>query len=293
MVKIFDLDLPNPVGLGAGMNKYGLDINLSIENSGAGFTELGSVTYGENLGNPEGKIAKFGGDSCYNNLSAPNKGLPDLLMKIRGADIKVPIGISIIPRMGSLKYETDGMDAECPASTLKLMLDMIATARLNIPFYVAINKSCPSLPPMMVHRTMKEIDIIAQGNYPFPIMIKKPADFSDEGIAEFCQSFIKTKAKKNIKNVGFIVSNSIPARLGGSTGGLMTTIGLHLLKEYRKHLTGEHYVPIISSGGIMTQEDAMHRLEDGADAIQLHTTILYNGHQRVREIVDYVGTQCS
>jgi len=44
-------------------------------------------------------------------------------------------------------------------------------------------------------------------------------------------------------------------------------------------------LPIISVGGIMNPQDAMHRLEMGASLIQLYTGLVYRGPSLVREIV--------
>jgi dihydroorotate dehydrogenase len=53
---------------------------------------------------------------------------------------------------------------------------------------------------------------------------------------------------------------------------------LHFVKERSK-------LPVISVGGIMSAEEALRRLDTGADLVQIYTGLIYRGPGLIREIL--------
>jgi dihydroorotate dehydrogenase len=69
---------------------------------------------------------------------------------------------------------------------------------------------------------------------------------------------------------------------GGLSGKPLTNKATEVISYLRKNL-GPNY-PIIGVGGIMTVQDALDKLEAGADLIQLYTGFIYEGPAFVKKI---------
>ena len=66
------------------------------------------------------------------------------------------------------------------------------------------------------------------------------------------------------------------------SGKLLTRKSNAIIKYLRKSL-GDNF-PIIGVGGIMCANDAIERLNSGADLIQLYTGFIYKGPSLIKEI---------
>ena len=66
------------------------------------------------------------------------------------------------------------------------------------------------------------------------------------------------------------------------SGKLLTHKSNTIIKYLRKSL-GDNF-PIIGVGGIMSANDAIERLNSGADLIQLYTGFIYEGPSLIKEI---------
>ena len=50
-------------------------------------------------------------------------------------------------------------------------------------------------------------------------------------------------------------------------------------------------LPVISVGGIMSAEEALRRLDTGADLVQIYTGFIYRGPALIREILRRISTE--
>ena len=66
------------------------------------------------------------------------------------------------------------------------------------------------------------------------------------------------------------------------SGKLLTYKSNTIIKYLRKSL-GDNF-PIIGVGGIMSANDAIERINSGADLIQLSTGFIYEGPSLIKEI---------
>ncbi len=65
---------------------------------------------------------------------------------------------------------------------------------------------------------------------------------------------------------------------GGISGKLLANKSLSLLKQLKKHLSRNRAVGlVISCGGVLTAEDALERLEEGADLVQVYSALVFEG----------------
>ena len=75
------------------------------------------------------------------------------------------------------------------------------------------------------------------------------------------------------------------------SGQLLKIKSNTIVKYLRKNL-GENF-PIIGVGGIMSADDAIERLNSGADLIQIYTGFIYRGPSLIKEINKAIINQSS
>jgi dihydroorotate dehydrogenase len=70
---------------------------------------------------------------------------------------------------------------------------------------------------------------------------------------------------------------------GGLSGKPLAERARHLLALTLKHTKGK--VPVISSGGVFSPEEARLRLDMGADLVQVYTGFVYYGPDFARDFL--------
>jgi dihydroorotate dehydrogenase len=125
---------------------------------------------------------------------------------------------------------------------------------------------------------------------PKPILLKIAPDLTNEQLKDIVDILVSTKTD------GVIATNTTISREnlrtstadvqaignGGLSGAPLKERSTAVIKYLRAAL-GPNF-PIIGVGGIMNAEDALEKLEAGADLIQLYTGFIYEGPAIVRSI---------
>lgn len=62
---------------------------------------------------------------------------------------------------------------------------------------------------------------------------------------------------------------------GGLSGPMLKPVTLGMVKKVRQYTKGT--LPIIASGGVCSAEDALDYARSGASAVQLYTSLIYEG----------------
>ena len=278
---ILGLKFKNPVGLAAGFDKNAECYN-EFSNFGFGFIEIGTVTPIPQPGNPKKRIFRLVEDkSLINRLGFNNKGLSSIvnnLKKQRGIIIGANIGKNFFTK----NNEAHNDYLQC-ISELNKFID-----------YFAINISSPntkglrefhdkSLLRPLLEKLIKFND---KQNNKRPLLLKISPDLSEEQLAEIVVLI------KDLNLDGIIATNTTVSRdgatskfkiqQGGMSGQLLKIKSNTIVKYLRKNL-GENF-PIIGVGGIMSADDAIERLNSGADLIQIYTGFIYKGPSLIKEI---------
>jgi dihydroorotate dehydrogenase len=162
--------------------------------------------------------------------------------------------------------------------------------------YFELNISCPNtaMPESFteIKNFEKLITAVSYLKIKQPIFVKMPneinPDHSDELVAK--------SLKKNIR--GFIFSNLVKNRANpafdkeemetmknfkGNFSGIPAQTGSNLLIKHTREKFGKE-IAIIGCGGIFTPEDAIKKLNAGADLVQLITGMIYEGPTLIGEI---------
>lgn len=270
--RIGTLELRNPVGLAAGFDKNGLLIP-GIEALGFGFVEIGTVTPRPQLGNPEPRIAREPAQrAIVNRMGFPNDGADIMAARLKEvkAKVTVPVGVNI-----SKNRDTPNSEAVKDYETLLKRFRDVAD-------YFAINISSPNTPGLRELQSNEFLQTlytrVENLRLTQSVFLKLSPDLPHTRLKDICAFCGSGKPF-----TGLILTNTEPSDLGGISGYPLRKASLQMLMKAREMLPAG--APIISVGGIETAADARERLAAGAAAVQIYTTLIYQGPSAVRRIV--------
>lgn len=287
-VEVMGLHLPNPVGLGAGLDKNARTIQ-PLADLGFGFLELGTVTPRAQPGNPKKRMFRLVGHAALiNRMGFNNDGVATLVDNVRRQGHPVPLGINI------------GKNFDTPLD--KAVDDYIAALRAvyALADYVAVNISSPntaqlrelqapdSLDQLLAALKTEQARLQAETGRRVPLAVKIAPDLDDAQLDAIADLLLRHHID------GVIATNTTIARPGlvgvagaNETGGLsgqpLKAMATAVIGRLYRRLQGR--VPIIGVGGISTAADAWEKLVAGADAVQVYTALIYEGPGVARAIV--------
>lgn len=273
------LDLPNPVGLAAGLDKNGVALN-GLSRLGFGFVECGSVTPLAQPGNPRPRLFRLSEDrAIINRMGFNNAGLEAFAARLQAR----PSGVVTGANLGANKETEDkAADYVIGLKRLKGLAD-----------YVVVNVSSPNTPGLRALQGRAALDDLlgrlaeARSGDPAPVFLKIAPDLTPDEIALIVEAALDHGID------GLIVSNttldrpdSLRAPDRGETGGLS---GRPLQARAREALkaaaaASRTRLPLIAVGGIDSGEEAYDRIRAGASAVQIYSALIYGGPGLVARI---------
>lgn len=281
------LDFPNRVGLAAGLDKNGEYID-ALAALGFGFIEIGTVTPRAQDGNPRPRLFRLPArQALINRMGFNNKGIDYLVERVRRSRYRGVLGINI------------GKNKDTPAE--KSIDDYLECMKKAYPLagYLVINISSPNTPGLRQLQNARELSgllselarlrehLAAQSGRRVPLAVKIAPDLAPAQIEEIARSI----ADHSID--GLIVSNTTLSRAGvegekyaAETGGLsgapLLAASTAVLREFARRLPAK--VALIGVGGILKAEDALAKIEAGAQLVQIYSGFIYRGPQLISEI---------
>ncbi len=286
--EVFGLKFKNPVGLAAGFDK-----NASLYNEladfGFGFIEIGTLTPKPQEGNPKKRLFRLKEDQAIiNRMGFNNKGVFDAVDRLKKKH-QVLIGGNI----GKNK-DTPNQDA---VKDYLLCFD----ALFDYVDYFVVNVSSPNTPGLrelqekepltdLLKQLKKENSKYAQkGNCPEkPILLKIAPDLTDSQLMDIISIVDQTEIAGVIATNTTIVRNGLKSSCflieekGGLSGKPLTDRSTEVIRFLAEK--SNKSFPIIGVGGIHSPEDALEKLDAGADLIQLWTGFVYEGPALVKKI---------
>ncbi len=279
--KIKGLVFANPFGLAGGVDKNAKNI-LSWQRMGCGFIEIGTITPEPQLPNPGQILMRdIPNSSLWNKMGFPNDGAEKIYQRILKArkKINVPLFINV------------GKGRETPLELASQDYLIGVTKFFELADAIVVNISSPNtqnlrqlqskefLEPLL-NDVRKKMDQLAAPSKNMPLfLIKLSPDLESSQLEDFI-----TIAKKYVD--GFILTNTTTSRLpasplpqeGGISGKLLKTLSENVLQNLVKSLGDDRKnFLIVSVGGVMTPDDAIKRLQMGADLIQAYAGLIYYG----------------
>lgn len=284
--QLFGLTFKNPVGLAAGFDKNAVLYN-ELANFGFGFIEIGTVTPKAQEGNPKKRLFRLKEDNgIINRMGFNNEGLQAAITQLKKNKGQLIIG-------GNIGKNTQTL----PEDYTKDYLECFNALHPYVDYFV-LNVSCPNVGS---HAKLNDKDYLLElissvqkANATFskqkPILLKIAPDLNTVQLDEIIELIAETNLD------GVIASNTSIDRTGLKTseqrlsdignGGLSgkpikeksTKVIQYLAEKSNKAF------PVIGVGGIHSAEDALEKLEAGADLVQVYTGFIYEGPSLIKRI---------
>ncbi len=286
---VLGMHFENKVGLAAGLDKNA-DYIDALGAIGFGHIEVGTVTPKPQLGNAKPRIFRLvQHQALINRLGFNNKGVEHLVSQVQQRQYRGKLGINI------------GKNAITPMENAQDDYLYCLERVYEHADYITINISSPNtqgLRDLQHGEYLKALlDALksaqsrlatTHGRY-VPIAVKIAPDMSLEELDEFCEQIIAfdidALISGNTTNTREPVSSHLYAReTGGLSGKPLATLADEKLAAVKERLTGK--TALIGVGGITCGNDALRKLNTGADLVQLYTGFIYHGPALVRDCIE-------
>ncbi len=283
---LFGITFKNPVGLAAGFDKNAVLYN-ELANFGFGFIEIGTVTPKGQEGNPKKRLFRLKDDQgIINRMGFNNDGLETAIVQLKKNKGKLIIGGNIGKNTQTSPQNYTNDYEEC-FKGLHPYVD-----------YFVLNVSCPNVGS---HEKLNDKEyllelILAIQNLNLleptqkPILLKIAPDLNNNQLDEIIEIVAETKID------AIIASNTSTSRSGlkaskkhlqeignGGLSGLPIKEKSTRVIKYLKDTSNKAF-PIIGVGGIHSAEDALEKIEAGADLVQIYTGFIYEGPGLIKQI---------
>lgn len=279
--ELFGLKFPNPVGLAAGFDK---DAKLyqELSNFGFGFIEIGTITPKPQPGNPKKRLFRLKEDSgIINRMGFNNGGLEEAIERL-----KKNKGVLIGGNIGKNKVTPNEEAVNDYVICFNGLFDHVD--------YFVVNVSSPNTPNLRALQDKEPLTALLQTLQNLnaekanrkPILLKIAPDLSDDQLLDIIDIVKETKID------GVIATNTTISReglqsenkkeMGGLSGKPLTKRSTEVIRFLSEK--SNKAFPIIGVGGIHSANDALEKIEAGADLVQLYTGFVYEGPKLVKDI---------
>ena len=295
---LFGCRFANPVGLAAGFDKNGVAAAI-WHLFGFGFTEVGTVTWHGQPGNPRPRLFRLAAErAALNRMGFNNDGAQVLRRTLERQQLPPPgrrpavLGINL----GKSKLTSLELAPDDYASSLELLSPLAD--------YAVINVSSPNTPGL---RELQEETLLRRlverlRRLPAcpPLLVKIAPDLEDDAIdaiariayEEGLAGVIAVNTSLNrfgleqrrLAQTGLTLAQEA----GGLSGAPLRARALEVLRRLRA--TADPALPLIGVGGIDSPESAWERIAAGASLVQVYTGWIYSGPALVPQIL--AGLAC-
>lgn len=266
--------LDSPLGLAAGFDKNGTAL-WGWQALGFSFVEIGTVTPRPQAGNPHPRLFRYPErKSLVNRMGFNNDGaraVADRIRRAKKAGLKIAVGGNIGKNLAT-SIKDAPRDYTSAALALKDVVD-----------YLVINVSSPNTPGLRSLQDEKLLEGIVQpirsAAPELPLLIKvAPDHFRD--FVDSVESVVKRFSLS-----GVICGNTLAdhgLEKGGLSGAAIYDKNLQLCRAYANTRA---FPFLIGVGGIGNAQNAQAYLKNGAQLIQIYSSLVFEGPQIVKDII--------
>jgi len=285
-VQCMGLDFPNPVGVAPGLDKNG-DYFEALGDLGFGFVEIGTVTPRPQPGNPKPRVFRLpAAMAMINRLGFNNKGVDHLVRRVRRHRFKGVLGINI------------GKNFDTPID--RAVDDYLQCFEKVYPYadYVTVNISSPNTRNLRDLQGASELDrllgamdrrrdeLAQQHGRHVPLAVKVAPDLDDAQIPALAEVMARHRMDAVIATNTTISREGVEGmqhadEAGGLSGAPLKPRADRVLASLRQALPAE--IALIGVGGITCGQDAVDKLDLGAQLVQFYTGMVYRGPELVGE----------
>ncbi len=276
--KLAGLDLPNPIGLAAGLDKNAVAMRRLMR-VGFGFSEFGTVTPLPQNGNAKPRLFRLSEDKAIINRFGFNSiGAEAIAKRLQSRPKDGILGINLGANKGSTN----------------IAKDYIKVLQLCAPYadFATINISCPNVKnlgdqdiPAMLEQVMDARKNLKSSP---KIFLKIAADLTETQIAFIAKTAIAHKIDGIIATNTTVDRPNLTDKNATETGGLsgqpLFEKSTRVLARLAKETGGE--IPLIGVGGVSNAAQAFAKIQAGATAVQLYSALVYGGLDLIREIAE-------
>ena len=296
-IEVMGLRFPNTIGLAAGMDKDGTRVS-AFGGLGFGHVEIGTITPLAQPGNPKPRCFRvISAKGIINRMGFNNEGCDKVIENLRSADA--------FRLRGGILGINIGKNKVTPIDNALSDYEKCLDAVYDHADYIAINISSPNTPNLRdLQATDKFDDLVAgiatrrlalketRNGKHVPIAVKLAPDLENDDILRCVDTLIAHGID------GVIATNTTISRdriqgmpncneTGGLSGAPLRERSTEVVRLIAEHVKGA--LPIIASGGVMTSQDAVEKMEAGAKLVQLYTGFIYSGPALIAECSEAVA----
>jgi len=296
---LFGCRFPNPVGLAAGFDKNGVAAGI-WDRFGFGFSEVGTVTWHGQPGNPRPRLFRLAEEqAALNRMGFNNEGAQALLKTLQRQKLEPPgrrpavLGINV----GKSKITPLEQAPDDYASSIELLAPLAD--------YAVINVSSPNTPGLRDLQDTTQLRRLVERLRRLPacppLLVKIAPDLEDDaidGIARLAFEeglagviAVNTSldrlglAKRRLQQTG----RTLAEEAGGLSGVPLRHRALEVIRRLR--VSAGPALPLIGVGGIDSPELAWERISAGASLVQLYTGWIFKGPDLVPVILEGLQQQ--
>ncbi|WP_240617369.1 quinone-dependent dihydroorotate dehydrogenase [Nocardioides speluncae] len=296
-VEALGLTFPNVLGLAAGFDKNAVGID-ALAALGFGHIEIGTVTGEPQPGNPKPRLFRLPADrAVVNRMGFNNDGAEVVARRLaareRKADSRIVLGVNI-GKTKAVPEDAAVADYEKSTGLLAPYAD-----------YLVVNVSSPNTPGLRDLQAVEKLEPLLRAvrrradevtdERRVPLLVKIAPDLSDEDVlavadlagAVGLDGIIATNTTISRDGLATAPAKVEKIGAGGLSGQPLTARSLDVMRLLRGRVAAD--LTLIGVGGITTVDDAVARLDAGADLLQGYTAFIYEGLLWPRRIVTGVA----
>ena len=291
-VTCMGLEFPNPVGMAPGMDKNG-DYFEALGGLGFGFVEIGTVTPRPQPGNPRPRVFRLtDAQGMINRLGFNNKGVDHLVRRVKNHQFKGILGINI------------GKNFDTPIENAAD--DYLHCLEKVYPYadYITVNISSPNTKNLRDLQGEDELDgllgsiserrseLADEYGRRVPLAVKVAPDLEDDTLPVIAEVVSRHRMDAVIATNTTITRDGVEGlkhaeETGGLSGAPLKPKADKVLAAFRALLPEN--IALIGVGGITRGQDAVDKLELGADLVQFYTGMVYRGPELVNECLQAIA----
>lgn len=290
-VTVFGLEFNNRVGLAAGFDKNAEYIH-DLPALGFGFIEIGTVTPKAQGGNEQPRLFRLPKDEALiNRMGFNNAGVDAIVERLKNRPENIVIGGNI----GKNKNTPNENAVEDYIICFEKLFSYVD--------YFVVNVSSPNTPnlrDLQEKEPLKKIlnELMRLNNSKSqskPILLKIAPDLSEHQLVDIVEIVNETKiagviatnttiSRENLKTPPSRITEIGMGGLSGKPVRNKSTEVIRFLSEQSKRT-----FPIIGVGGIHGPEDALEKIQAGAELIQIYTGFIYEGPMLIKRINQFLS----
>ena len=276
---LFGLKFKNPLGLAAGFDKNAILVD-ELAALGFGFIEIGTLTPKPQPGNEKPRMFRLKEDEALiNRMGFNNEGVAAAKKRLEKRKSTIIIG-------GNIGKNKDTPNENATSDYIFCFKELFEAVD-----YFVVNVSSPNTPNLRelqdkvpLKNILHSLQEINQGKKnPKPLLLKIAPDLNNAQLDDIIEIAIETNlnglvaTNTTISRENLKTNKEIIAKIGsgGLSGQPLKNKSTEIIR-YIKSISQNKF-SMIGAGGISGVNDAIDKINAGADLLQVYTGFIYDG----------------